>query len=411
VFPTSDDARPADAPPLRLGVHHLRLAAAPHPLLVRRDRPFDATVPAVDVADTLRYVAAARRTLPGPLALEIEGPGDPLASPESVLRVLALLHEHHPDVLTGLVVDGPLLAEYVEELDAFGLRYLVLRMDAATPRTARALFDGGWYRGDVLDRDAAADLALPESRRALDIAARWGFPLVVRFTLVPTVNAREVADVARVAATRGAGRMDVVPHAPADGAPLARAGVPTPEELDDARAVVAATFASCGRRPGDADSTLAWLDAAHLVPVDVDALDAEDVLRILPSPDEPDREAAVLPPRRAQLVAVATGDGVLVDMPLATAPALRIYAVTPSAIRLVGSRALPVAPRRRHDGVGDAPEFLAALVGCRAVLATQIPPRAATLLRAVGIVPLAQAGPVEALLDRAARGTICPSAI
>ena len=407
---THDDP-PADGSPLRLGVRHLRLAAAPHPLLVRRDRPFDATAPAADVADVLRYVATARRTLTGPLALEIEGPGDPLASPESVLRVLALLHEHHPDVLTGLVIDGPLLAEYVEELDAFGLRYLVLRMDAATPRTARALFDGGWYRGDVLDRDAAADLALSESRRALDIAARWGLPLVVRFTLVPTVNAREVADVARAAATHGAGRMDVVPHAPTPGAPLARAGVPTPEEVEDERALVAATFAAHGRRPGDGDPTLAWLDQAHLLPVDVDALDAQDVLRILPSPDEHDREAAVLPPRRAQLIAVATGDGVLVDMSLAAAPALRVYAVTPSAIRWVGSRALPAAPRRRHDGVGDAPEFLDALVGCRAVLATHVPPRAATLLRAVGIVPLAQGGPVEALLDRAARGTIRPSAV
>ena len=112
----------ASAPGPSLGIWRLNLPAAPRPLMLRRDRPFDAEAPVTDVPDVMRYVASARATLQGPLVLEIEGPGDPLASPESVLRILALVREHHPDVVTGLVIDGPLLAEYTEELEQFGVQ-------------------------------------------------------------------------------------------------------------------------------------------------------------------------------------------------------------------------------------------------------------------------------------------------
>lgn len=399
------NATPTTKPGPRLGVWQLRLAAAPHPILLRRDRPFDEAAIAVGVADVLRYVAGARATLRGPLALEIEGPGDPLASPETVLRSLSLLHDHHPDVITGLVIDGPLLAEYAGDLADFGVRYLVLRLDAATLRTAKRLVDGALYRGERLDRDAAAGLMLETGGQALRIADRYRIPAIVRFTLIPTVNASEIDGVARVARDAGAWALRVVPHRPDPHGPLARAGAPTAAEMEAAAARAREVFGD-GRGGRDEDEILAWLEPERLQPVDLDAIDALDVLRGLPLAERDLVPAPVLPPRRAQLVAVATRDGTLVDTPLTAAHLLRIYAVTPNAIRLLGSRALPLDPRRRHDGVGDAQSFLRAVVGCRALVATQLPQRALTLLRAVGVRPVALGGTVEEVLDRVARGTV-----
>jgi len=398
---TADETRSTDAQP-RLGVWHLVLPAAPHPLLLRRDRPFDPAAPSTAVADVLRYVSVARRVLKGPLALEIEGPGDPLASPETVLRSLALLREHHPDVLVGLVIDGPLLPDYAEEVEAFEVGYLVVRRDAATARTARRLVEGAVFRGDTLARDAAADLWLEEASRATRLAARMGIPVATRLTLVPTVNAGEVAAVARAARADGARRMDVVPHRPAPGSPLARSGVPTAPEIEGARAEARMAFGTAEAEEG----ALGWLAPDRLQAVNLDVLDALDVLRALPAPPPAVPAAPVLPPRRAQLVAVATSDGTLVDTPLAAASLLRVYAVTEDGTRFLGARPLPLDPRRRLDGVGDAQAFLHAVVGCRAVLATTIPPRAATLLGAVGIRAVARGGPVEEVLDRIARGTL-----
>ncbi|MDJ0521135.1 MAG: NifB/NifX family molybdenum-iron cluster-binding protein [Planctomycetota bacterium] len=390
----------------QLGIWRLRVAAAPHPLVLRRDTPFDAEAPVVDVPDVLRYVATARAGLRGPLVLEVEGPGDPLASPESVLRILALVREHHPDVLTGLVIDGPLLAEYTEELETFGLGYLVLKVDAATQRTAERLVAGAVYRADRLERSAAATLVLDETHRALGIARQHGFSVAIRTTLVPTVNAHEIERIARESARWGAERMDVVPHVEVPGAPLLRGGTPTEGELEDARDTAADAFAKASRGRLRGPRVTDWISPERCRAVDVDSLEAVDILRTLPDPDGFDEPARLLPRRKAQFVAVASRDGTLVDSTLAGTPLLRIYAVTENHIRCLGTRHLDESILRRHDGVGDSRAFLHAVVGCRAVVATGFSQRAVTLLRAVGIRPVQIGGRVDEVLDRVARGTV-----
>lgn len=399
------DAGPGAGP--RLAVWRLQLPAAPTPLMLRRDRPFDTTAPVVSTADVLRYVAVARRTLRGPLVLEIDGPGDPLASPENVLRALALVHEHHPDVLSGLVCDGPLLAEYAEELEEFGLNYLALRMDAVTEMSARRLVAGAVYRGEVLESAEAARLLVEETRRALYVARSHGLPVAVRTTVIPTVNLGEIRTIADVAAAAGAQRMDLFPHVPVPGSPLARGGRPTEGEMFDLRLEVHAAFAA-DTSPMHAEDApeLSWLAPDRFRPVDLDQLDAVDVMRILPDPFEDHEPGKLLPPRRAQIVAVASRDGTLVDQPLAAADTLRIYVITAEHIKCLGVRRLAEDIRRRQDGVGDARVFLEALVGVRALVATHLSKRAVTLLQAVGVLPIAMGGPVEETLDRIARGTI-----
>ncbi|MDF1700772.1 MAG: NifB/NifX family molybdenum-iron cluster-binding protein [Planctomycetota bacterium] len=394
---------PSDSQP-RLGIWRLSLPAAPRPLLLRRDRPFDAEAPVVDVPDVMRYVASARTSLHGPLVLEIEGPGDPLASPESVLRILALIREHPPDVLTGLVIDGPLLGEYTDELEQFGLGYLVLRLDAATPRAAERLVAAADFRADTLDRAEAAQLMLDETTRAMAIAQREGIALAARTTLIPTVNGYEIEALANLALKGGAERLDVVPHVVVPGAPLSRGVSPTALELEDARAIVDRVFP--GRSYGSDRRVTDWIHPQRSQLVDLDRLDAVDVLRTLPDPEEGREPAQLLPRREPQLIALASRDGTLVDTPLAAARQLRIYAVTNNQIRLLGTRSLEENPRRRYDGIGDARSFLRAVVGCRAVVTTAFSARAVTLMRAVGIRPVAVGGPTEAVLDRVARGTL-----
>ena len=51
-------------------------------------------------------------------------------------------------------------------------------------------------------------------------------------------------------------------------------------------------------------------------------------------------------------------------------------------------------------------DFLAAVAGCHAVVATRFTKKAATLLDAVGIRPITAGGHVDEMLDRVARGTL-----
>jgi predicted Fe-Mo cluster-binding NifX family protein len=391
-----------------LSVSRIVLPAAPAPLVLRRDRPPPIPELSLDAGDVLRYVGAARRTLRGPLLAQVEGPGDPLASAPVVLRALALVRRHDPDVMVSLVVDGPLVGEYVDELLDLAVHHVVVRMDASTVKTARRVYGRAIYRGDVLVGPDAGRLVLEEGRRAVRLLVSERIPVAIRFTAIPTVNMGELASIAAFAADAGVDRVEVVPHRPLPRAPLEKAGAPTRGELLACGEVVArawreATPEGVARPP----AALSWFDAARVKDVPLSSLDHVDPLSLLPDPDGPTEvEAEILPPRRARLVAVATSDGAFVDRALEDAGQVRLYAVGSDKTRLLGTRALPEEVGRRRDGVGRARDFLLAVAGCHAVVASHFSSRAATLLEAVGIRPYVAVGEIEPVLDRIARGTI-----
>jgi len=384
------------------------LAAAGTPLVLRRDRVLTPAMPALDPADVLRYVGAARRTMRGPLVAQIDGPGDPLASAASVLRSLALVRDHDPDVMTGLVLDGPLVAEYLDELLDLGLHHVVLRMDAASVRAAWRVYGRIVYRGDTIVGPDAARLVLEESRRAVRLLVAARVPVAIRYTAIPTVNLGDLPTIAAFAAAEGVERVDVVPHRPVSRAPLAHCGTPTAGELASCRETVAEAYRlaeveGIPRAPG----ALAWLSDGRLLDVPLARLEHVDPLSLLPGLDpEGPEEAPILPARRSRIVAVATADGTFVDRSLVDAPHLQIYAVGETRTRWLGTRQLATGILRRRDGVGVPNEFLAAVAGCHAVVATRFSKKAATLLEAVGIRPILAGGHLDEVLDRVARGTL-----
>lgn len=408
----ADQPAPSSRPRPSLHVLRVVLPAAPHALVLRRDRLPPDPASAIDPADVLRYVGAARRTRRGPLVAQFEGPGDPLASPSHVLRALALLKEHDPDVMVGLVIDGPLLAEYLDELLDLGVHHVVLRMDAFSVKTAWRVYGRIQYRGELIVGPDAGRLVLEEGRRAVRLLVANRIPTAVRFTAIPTVNLRDLPAIAAFAAAEGVERVDVVPHVPVPRAPLAKLGAPARSELEMCREIVAGAYAGAAVDTFDPDlprapGALAWFADGRLLDVDRSELESVDVLSLLPDPtQETASEADILPPRRSLVIGIATSDGAFVDRSMLDATHLQVYAVSPSEIRWLGTRALPSGILRRRDGVGVPSEFLGAVSGCRAIVATRFTKKAATLLDAVGIRPHVAGGHVDEVLDRVARGTL-----
>lgn len=409
------ESMPTDAPVQGgLGIWRLGLAVAAQPLLQRRDLPFDPEAPVVSVPDALRYVDAARALLPGPLALEMEGPGDPLAAAADTLRILSLVADRHPDVRMGMVLDGPLFGEYVEELDEQRVSWVVLRFDAVRARTAERFIEGAIYKGEVLERGEAARLYVESLPHALSLAHRVGLPVVARCTLLPTINDEELEDLARLAARGGAGRFDVVAP-PRSSVPGTRSMLqPTAGELLAARMTSRRAFLEAQPHDDGCAAVLEWLSPHRFRDVALASLEEYDgtaEFHVREDGDDPPIAQPVqrgvhLPRRRTQVVAVATQDGTLVDLPLGRARQVHLYAVGPETTRLLGTRTLPALPARPADGVGHVPAFLRALLGCKALVSTAFSARALEVLRGMGIRPVAHHGGVADVLDRVARGTI-----
>ncbi len=404
---TSPPHPSSDAHP-KLRVQLLRLAAASTPLLHRLDRDPSRMPVHLDVPDVLRLTGRARRHRQGPLVVEFDGPGDPLASAADILRALALLQDHHPDVRVGMVIDGPLLSEYTSELTSLGVAYVVVRMDAATERSARKLVRGARFRGETLDVDRAAALYVESSHRAFGLAHAAGLPVAVRTTVHPLVNFEDVETLAMRARAAGAERMDLLTPTPNIAAHDFRLTMPTTHEMRVATASVAKHF---GRIDHDERSSVegllrAWLRPSRFEVVDPHTLPDDGLAHVLMESPE-DNGGTHLPRRRTQLVAVASRDGVLIDTSLERADVLHVFRVMPDSIRHLGTRRRPHDLRRHVDGVGNAQVFLQSLLGCRAVVATGFSDRALTLLRAVGIHAIPHTGGrIDDVLDRVARGTM-----
>ena len=69
---------------------------------------------------------------------------------------------------------------------------------------------GAVHRGEALERAEAAVLLVEQAPRALGVARRFGLPCSARVTLFPTLNAAEIADLARLAARAGAEELEVL---------------------------------------------------------------------------------------------------------------------------------------------------------------------------------------------------------
>jgi hypothetical protein len=270
------------------------------------------------------------------------------------------------------------------------------------------------YKGELIIGPDAGRLVLEEGRRAVRLLVANHIPTAIRFTAIPTVNLRDLPAIAAFAAHEGVERVDVVPHVPVPRAPLAKVGAPARGELEMCREIVTGAFAAAALETDGTDlprapGALAWFEDGRLEDVPLAELDRVDVMSLLPDPFAASApEGEILPPRRSLVVGVATSDGAFVDRSLVDTQPLQIYAVSPDGIRWLGTRALPMGILRRRDGVGVPGEFLEAVAGCRAIVATRFTKKAATLLDAVGIRPHLAGGHVDEVLDRVSRGTLRP---
>ena len=173
---------------------------------IREARAHPAMNPSEVVAEVGRY--------PGLTHVELDGPGDPLASLSATLATLALLGEHRPDLTIGLTTVGPGGAEHAAELAAAGVRSVTLLVEALDAATAERLY--AWIRPGKknIRLQDAVPLLLDEQARAVPALASAGVAVTIRSTVYPGINAHHLAAIAETMAELGATAMHLVPFLP-----------------------------------------------------------------------------------------------------------------------------------------------------------------------------------------------------
>lgn len=162
---------------------------------------------ALSAADVLAEISGR----PGLSRVELEGPGDPLASMAVTLATIGLVKEQYPALTIGLTSLGLGAAEQATALAAAGVTGCTLLVDTLDGPTAEKLY--AWIRPGkkTIPLPTVVPLLLDEQAKAVPALAEAGIAVTIRTTVYPGLNAHQVVSIAETLSDLGATAMELVP--------------------------------------------------------------------------------------------------------------------------------------------------------------------------------------------------------
>lgn len=305
--------------------------------------------------------------------VNLNGPGDPLATPELTLQTLAALRRGRPELSICLTTLGYGAARVADELASYGLAHVSLMMDAVYPGAAERIY--AWIRlgHRTLPLPEAARMLVAEQAQALPALVKAGLPVQVKTTVYPGVNSDEIGNIAQKAAELGAGEMKLFPFIAKDDNHPRPARQAEPDELEELSGVASKFL----------PAKFVDLAACREV-VEFDFNDSGTAGKALPKPTK----------QRPNL-AVCSSDGFEVDLHLGQAGQYLIYGPQDGPVLLLEARPAP------EPGGGDTRWHQTALTlgDCFAVLCMAAGEAPKRVLSERGLEVVAQEGNVEGLVD------------
>ncbi|MFR9652104.1 MAG: radical SAM protein [Rikenellaceae bacterium] len=309
----------------------------------------------------------------------IAGPGDPFANPEETLETMRLAHERFPEKIFCLSTNGLGLEPYIDQIAELNVSHVTITINSIDPKVLAKIYkwvrDGKHiYRGEdgakrLLDRQLAC---IPKLKA-------HGITVKINSIIIPGINEDGIADVAKHCASLGADVINCIPLIPTAETPFENIEHPDPKMVFRVRTLASdhlTLMSHCARCRADAAGLLGQdLSDTH-------ALMSEYAKRV--ETDESRR-----------YVAVATNEGLLVNLHLGEADTLSIYRQTPNGYKWIESRRTP------ERGMGDMrwEEMSRLLSDCRALLVSGIGGKPMNILKSSGINVVEMTGLIDEGLD------------
>ncbi len=303
----------------------------------------------------------------------IAGPGDPFANPRQTLETMRLIRERYPHLLLCLSSNGLSMAGHLDEIARIGVSHVTLTVNAVDPEIGAKIYS--WVRdGKVIHRGAkGAQLLLERQMKAVEGLKKRGITVKVNVIVLPGVNDHHVEKVARTMAGLGVDLLNCMPVFPNRDTLFENIPEPGKDFMEQVRAKAEKYL------PQMRHCTRCRADAAGLLGEDRSG----ELLGSL-------RQCAALPKDLAERphVAVATVEGLLVNLHLGEAAEFQIWSKTSDGYRHIAMREAP-----EPGGGTKRWETLAELLrDCRAVLVAGIRETPRKVLRDSGIEPIEMSG-------------------
>ncbi|MFI3272425.1 MAG: radical SAM protein [Pseudomonadota bacterium] len=318
----------------------------------------------------------------------IAGPGDPFANAPEVLETMRLLKEKHPDLIFCLSSNGLNVPFYLDEIAALGVTHMTITMSAIDPAIGAKLY--AWVKDGkvVYQGEQAAKLLFDRQVEAIKGLKERGITVKVNTIIVPGVNDDHIEEVSQFVATLGVDIQNLIPLKPSEGTPFVHLQEPSHDTVAALRKIAGAhvkQMTHCQR---------CRADAVGLLCDDKSTTDLCGTLRAC---------AALKPlvePTPRPYVAVATREGMLVNLHLGEAERFQIWGMVNGNLSLVEERQAPKAGcgTKRWD------QLAATLHDCRAVLASAMGEQPRTTLEKHGLNAYVCSGFIEEALHTVMSG-------
>lgn len=157
-------------------------------------------------------------------AVDINGPGDALASPEPTMETLDLLRSTYPDIEIRVTTVGFNASQLARTLAEKGVRQVNLLVDGVDPEIVKKIY--AWIRPGkkTVPLPKAAELLIAEQKTAVTSMHKAGLKVNIQTTVYPGINDEHTETIAGQMAGLGAGSMTLRPFKPEDtneGMPVA----------------------------------------------------------------------------------------------------------------------------------------------------------------------------------------------
>ncbi|MGE4559581.1 MAG: NifB/NifX family molybdenum-iron cluster-binding protein [Desulfobulbus sp.] len=188
-------------------VSALRLPVAPIAFCRMRYTPEAKKAQALSASEVLAEVG--RRE--GLTHVELDGPGDPLASMVATMATISMVNQQYPDLSIGLTTLGLGAAGQAATLAKTGLTNVTLLIDTQDEATVEKLY--AWIRPGkkTIPLKTVAPQLVEEQPKAVKAFVDAGVAVTIRTTVYPGLNAHQIMTLAENMAELGAAAMELVP--------------------------------------------------------------------------------------------------------------------------------------------------------------------------------------------------------
>ena len=309
----------------------------------------------------------------------IAGPGDPFANPEETMETLRLLRRKLPDLLLCVSSNGLGIAPYIPELAEIGVSHVTITVSALDPEVGQHIY--GWIRDGkkVLRGIEAAERMIAKQLEAIRLLKEFDITVKINSILIPGVNDEHMQEISERCKELGVDLHNIIPLCPVEGTPFENLTEPSHEMVHALREECEKNIPQmkhCQRCRADACGLLAEGTTQNTM----------DMLREAAN-------APINPDDNRPYVAVATREGVLVNLHLGEADEFQIFAPDGDGFKQIDTRKSP------PNGCGDVRWQTMGrwLSDCRSILVSSAGPKPTKALTAEGVKVVV----MEGLIDEA----------